>query len=94
VRRERHAAFRFASVIVAPGEPHILNEVVETEVPLGGFRKRLDPMYEFHTRRRIGVHHILRRRDDERDYLRWCFADRVTAEAFAAEFSGTLVLPK
>jgi hypothetical protein len=94
VRRERHAAFRFAAVIVAPGEPHILNEVVETEIPLGGFRKRLDPMYEFHTRRRIGVHHIPRRRDDERDYLRWCFADRVTAEAFAAEFSGTLVLPK
>jgi hypothetical protein len=58
VRRERHAAFRFAAVIVAPGEPHILNKVVETEVPLGGFRKRLDPMYEFHTRRRIGVHHI------------------------------------
>src|SRR5262249_44592234 len=41
--------------------------VVETEVPLGGFRKRLDPMYEFHTRRRIEVHHIPRRRDDERD---------------------------
>jgi hypothetical protein len=32
-------------------------------------------MYEFHTRRRIEVHHIPRRRDDERDFLRWCFAD-------------------
>jgi hypothetical protein len=32
-------------------------------------------MYEFHTRRRIEVHHIPRRRDDGRDFLRWCFAD-------------------
>jgi hypothetical protein len=31
-----------------------------------------------------------RRRDDEHDFIRWCFAARAIAEAFAAEFSGTV----
>jgi hypothetical protein len=35
-----------------------------------------------------------RRRDDEYDYIRWCFKDLPTAEAFAAQFSGTLILTK
>jgi hypothetical protein len=32
-----------------------------------------------------------RRRDDEHDYLRWCFADLATAEAFAAQFGGEVL---
>jgi len=51
-------------------------------------------MYQFHMRRQIEVHQLPRRRDDERDYLRWCFADASNAKEFAAEFSGTLLLPK
>ncbi len=68
--------------------------VVETELPFEGFGKRLAGMFQFHMRREIQAHHLPQRRDDGHDYLRWCFADRATAETFAAEFSGTLLLPK
>jgi hypothetical protein len=44
------------------------------------------------TASRITDHHIPR--DDEHDYIRWCFKDLATAEAFAAQFSGRLILPK
>ena len=68
--------------------------VVEVMVPEGGLGRRLDDMHEFHRQRGITDHHIPRRRDDEHDYIRWCFKDVATAEAFAAQFSGTLILPK
>jgi hypothetical protein len=68
--------------------------VVETKLPPEGFGKRLAGMYQFHMRREIQAHHLPRRHDDAHDYLRWCFADRTTAETFAAEFSGTVLLPK
>ena len=68
--------------------------VVEIVVPTGGLGRRLDNMHQFHRQRDIKDQHIPRRRDDQRDYLRWCFADLATAEAFAAEFSGTLVVPE
>ena len=68
--------------------------VVEVMVPEGGFGRRLDDMHEFHRQRGITDHHIPRRRDDEHDYIRWCFKDVATAEAFAAQFSGTVLLPK
>jgi hypothetical protein len=47
-------------------------------------------MHQFHRQRGIKDQRP-RRRDDEHDYLRWCFADLATAEAFAAEFSGKLL---
>jgi hypothetical protein len=31
------------------------------------------------------------RHDDKRDYVRWCFADRDIAVAFAAEFGGAVM---
>jgi hypothetical protein len=68
--------------------------VVEVMVPEGGLGRRLDDMHEFHRQRGITDHHIPRRRDDEHDYIRWCFRDVATAEAFAAQFSGTVLLPK
>jgi hypothetical protein len=68
--------------------------VVEVVVPEGGLGRRLDDMHEFHRQRGITDHHIPRRRDDEHDYIRWCFKDVATAEAFAAQFSGTVLLPK
>jgi hypothetical protein len=66
--------------------------VVEIMVPEGGLGRRLDDMHEFHRQRRIIDHHMPRRRDDEHDYIRWCFGDLAVAEAFAAQFSGTLIL--
>jgi hypothetical protein len=68
--------------------------VVEIMVPEGGLGRRLDDMHEFHRQRRITDHHIPLRRDDEHDYIRWCFRDLATPEAFAAQFSGALLLPK
>jgi hypothetical protein len=58
------------------------------------FGRRLDDMYQFHRQRGITDHHIPRRRDDEHDYIRSCFADCATAEVFVAQFSGTLILPR
>jgi hypothetical protein len=68
--------------------------VVEIMVPEGGFGRRLDDMHQFHRQRRITDHRGPRRLDDEHDYIRWCFKDLATAEAFAAQFSGSLLLPK
>ena len=67
--------------------------VVETVVPEGGLGRRLEDMHDFHRQRAITDHYVPRRRDGERDYIRWFFKDLATAEAFAAQFSGTLVTP-
>jgi hypothetical protein len=67
--------------------------VVEMMVPEGGLGRHLDDMYAFHRQRRITDHRAPRRRDEQHDYIRWCFKDLATAEAFAAQFSGTLLKP-
>ena len=67
--------------------------VVETVVPEGGLGRRLEDMHDFHRQRAITDHYVPRRRDGERDYIRWFFKDLATAEAFAAQFSGTSVMP-
>jgi hypothetical protein len=62
--------------------PHI----VETALPmLGG---KWDAMNDFHARHGIKAH--LRRcrdKDGRNEYIRWHFADREIAEAFAAKFA-------
>ena len=68
--------------------------VVEVMVPEGGLGRRLDDMHQFHRQRRIVDHHISRRRDEQHDYIRWCFKDLATAHAFAEQFSGTLLRPE
>ena len=80
---------RLSAKIVARDFPH----VVEIAVPHGGLGKRLNAMYAFHQQRGIQVAHLPRRRDDDHDYLRWCFARHTIAEAFAAEFGGELKEP-
>jgi hypothetical protein len=62
--------------------PHI----VETIVPLGGFGKRLDNMYAFHSLHGLTAQRGQGRREASN---RWCFADSETAEAFASEFGGS-----
>jgi hypothetical protein len=42
---------RASAKSIALGFPH----VVETRVPLGGFRERLDDIYEFHRQRGIAA---------------------------------------
>jgi hypothetical protein len=63
--------------------------VVEVMVPPGGLGRRIYDMHAFHRQRGIRDQHLPRRRDDEHDYSRWCFADRVHALALTLEFSGT-----
>ena len=77
---------RPSAKIMARDFPH----VVEIAVPPGGLGKRL-LMHEFHRQHGIQARLAPRRRDDEQDCLRWCFARRAIAEAFAAEFSGELI---
>ena len=67
--------------------PHI----VEMAVPFGGFGKRLDDMDEWHRACGIQPRNGRGRHDDDRDFVRWCFADANTAAAFAAEFGGKLL---
>jgi hypothetical protein len=63
--------------------PHI----VETIVPLGGFGKRLNEMYDFHARHGIrAINSTGRRNENGRDIIRWCFSDSAVAAEFAKEF--------
>jgi hypothetical protein len=68
--------------------PHI----IEIIVPLGGFGKKLDDMYEWHWARDIEAMRGCGRRDDsDRFYVRWCFAHLITAQDFARNFGGSIV---
>jgi hypothetical protein len=61
--------------------------VVEMMVSEGGFRDRLNAMHDWHLARGIQAKHGQSRRDDSGQYfIRWCFADKETAEAFAQTF--------
>jgi hypothetical protein len=75
------------------GTPSSKTYAVEIVVPEGGLGRRLEDMHDFHRQRAITDHYVPGRRDGERDYIRWFFKDLATAEAFAAQFYGTLVTP-
>ena len=63
--------------------PHI----VDTAVPERGLRNKRVAMKDFHARYGIPPHPRRGRYKDGRRYIRWCFADRKIAEAFAAKFA-------
>jgi hypothetical protein len=74
---------RTSTKAIEQAYPHI----VEMIVPLGGFGRKLDDMYEWHRARGIQDQRGRSRRDENgRDYVRWCFADPAMAAAFAKEF--------
>jgi hypothetical protein len=62
--------------------PHFVDIVV----PPHGLGKKLNGMYEFHTRRGIKPQRGQGRHDANGEVIRWCFADPANAHAFAAEF--------
>ena len=62
--------------------PHI----VEIVVPYRGLRGKWDAMNDFHVRHGIDPHPRRGRYKDGCRFIRWCFADREIAEAFAAKF--------
>jgi hypothetical protein len=70
--------------------PHI----VEIWLPPSGLG--LNAMFDWHTANGIESQRGPERREaadhDTRYFVRWCFADLAMAEAFAAEFSGTLLV--
>ena len=79
----RYKGRPFSAKAIKRDFPHI----VEMRVPLGGFGKTLDAMHAWHTKRGIRALRLTRRSDENnRDYIRWCFAHAETAAAFAKEF--------
>ena len=65
---------------------------VQMIVPLGGFGKKLDHMYEWHWAKSIEAMRGNGWRDDTgRFYVRWCFANLITAQDFARKFGGSIV---
>ena len=79
-----HYEGRFSAKLIERDFPHI----VEVVVPPGGLGTKLDAMYAFHTQHGIKPHRGSGRREEGRDYIRWCFAHATTAAAFAAAFGG------
>src|SRR5262245_61006619 len=75
------------------GTPSSKTYAVDIVVPEGGLGRRLEDMHDFHRQRAITDHYVPGSRDGERDFVRWFFKDLAIAEAFAAQFSGTLVTP-
>jgi len=64
--------------------PHI----VEMRVPAGGFGSKLNAMHQWHQARGIRALNSTGRRDENnRDYIRWCFADPIAAKEFAEAFA-------
>jgi hypothetical protein len=56
-------------------------------VPEGGFGDRLNAMHDWHLARGIQARHSQTVRDKNGQYfIRWCFADKGIAEAFAQKF--------
>jgi hypothetical protein len=69
--------------------PHIVQMIV----PLGGFGKKLDDMYEWHEARGIEAMRGNGWRDDSgRFYVRWCFANLIMAQDFARQFGGSIAM--
>jgi hypothetical protein len=64
--------------------PHI----VELPLPSGGFRSQSDDMLAFPRERGIEPRRGRGWHNDERYYVRYCFADPVHADAFHQRFGG------
>jgi hypothetical protein len=64
--------------------PHI----VQLPLPLGGFRSQSDDMLAFHRERGIEPRRGRGWHDDDRYYVRYCFADPAHADAFRDRFGG------
>ena len=64
--------------------------VVKIAVPLGGLLRHVDVLYAFHAHHRIQSRHGGWRRDGQKEFVRWCFANANTAAEFATAFGGVV----
>jgi hypothetical protein len=64
--------------------PHL----VELALPPGGFRSFFLEIDTFHRERRIPVRRGRSRHEAEQSYIRFCFPDTATADAFRNRFGG------
>jgi hypothetical protein len=64
---------------------------VELRVPLFGFGKTIDGIYEFHRKRGLGPHRGRGQRRDDQDFVRWCFETEIDARDFSSAFDGKLM---
>jgi hypothetical protein len=64
--------------------PHL----VELALPPGGFRSVFLEIDTFHRDRRIPVRRGRSRHEAEQSYIRFCFPDAATADAFRNRFGG------
>jgi hypothetical protein len=62
--------------------------LVELVLPLGGFRSAFLEIDTFHRDRRIPVRRGRSRHEAEHFYIRFCFPDTATADAFRNRFGG------
>ena len=62
--------------------------LVEFELPPGGFRSVFQEIDAFHREQRIPVRRGRSRYDVKPFYIRFCFPDTATADAFRARFGG------
>ena len=71
----------------------LLNErdfrhLVELALPSSGFRSQTSEFETFHRERRISVRRGRNRHNAERVFIRFCFPDAATADAFRSQFGG------
>ena len=64
--------------------PHL----VQLALPPGGFRSNFLEFDAFHRERRIPVRRGRSRHEAEQSYIRFCFPDSATADAFRNRFGG------
>ena len=69
--------------------PHL----VELALPPGGFRDAFLEFDAFHRERCIPVRRGRSRHEAEQFYIRFCFPDSVTADAFRNRFGGECLTP-
>jgi hypothetical protein len=63
-------------------------QLVELELPSGGFRNQTSEFEAFQRERRISVRRGRTRHDSESLFVRFCFSDAATADAFRSQFGG------
>jgi hypothetical protein len=64
--------------------PHL----VELELPAGGFRDKSQELESFHRERGIAIRRGRGRHEAGQLYIRFCFPDTATADAFRNRFGG------